>query len=178
MCKVNTEKEHLFLQAIKAGDIQVFPTGWVLHHGRPIGTHGNGRGYVLGRVNFSGKRMSIMLHRLIWLGLVGGIPADREINHIDGDKQNNALHNLELCTRGENIKHAWDNSLRHYVLPRVPSTYRKPPKIDRAGIIAGWELYQVMPIALAAEVLGIHSTCLFRRIKAEGLPQKGRRMVL
>jgi hypothetical protein len=33
------------------------------------------------------------------------------VNHIDGDKTNNDLSNLEICSNSENVKHAYDNGL-------------------------------------------------------------------
>ncbi|WP_302782615.1 HNH endonuclease signature motif containing protein [Clostridium saudiense] len=43
------------------------------------------------------------VHRLVWELFNGAIPEGFEINHIDGNKSNNKLFNLELMTRKENL---------------------------------------------------------------------------
>ena len=59
-----------------------------------------------------GKAMAVRIHRAVataFLGLVEGA----DVNHIDGDKTNNHVTNLEWCTRSENIKHAFRTGLSH-----------------------------------------------------------------
>lgn len=47
------------------------------------------------------------VHQLVMFAFVGGYPADRpQINHIDGDKRNNRLENLEFCNASHNLRHA------------------------------------------------------------------------
>ena len=46
------------------------------------------------------------LHRVVYEAAHGAIPDGMQINHIDGDKTNNALSNLELVTQAENARHA------------------------------------------------------------------------
>lgn len=41
---------------------------------------------------------------------VGVIPSDKEINHIDHNKENNTIHNLELLSHSENL----NRSIEHY----------------------------------------------------------------
>jgi hypothetical protein len=58
-----------------------------------------------------GGFIKVLKHRFIWTYFNGPVPADVEIDHIDGDKLNNKLSNLQLLTHAENIrKHYRENN--------------------------------------------------------------------
>lgn len=42
-----------------------------------------------------------------------------EVNHIDGNKLNNTLGNLEVCSKKENIQHAMLNDLRNHHVGKI-----------------------------------------------------------
>lgn len=76
---------------------------WKIYRGRlakagsPAGTmHKSGyyRIHFLGRFEFA--------HRLIWNMHRGDIPDGMQIDHIDGNRTNNAIENLRLATHAEN----------------------------------------------------------------------------
>lgn len=53
-----------------------------------------------------------LAHRVIWESVFGPLPVDLTINHIDGDKQNNQIINLEAVTQGDNVRHAHATGLK------------------------------------------------------------------
>lgn len=51
------------------------------------------------------------VHRVIAMTFIPNPKNFKEVNHIDGNKLNNSVDNLEWTTRSENVKHAWRNNL-------------------------------------------------------------------
>ena len=51
-------------------------------------------------------KKTIRVHSFIYEIFNGPIPDGMEINHVDSNKQNNCINNLEVVTHSENMKHA------------------------------------------------------------------------
>lgn len=71
-------------------------------------------GYVKTVLTDKKGEFNATLHQIIWVSKNGSYDSKFEINHKDGNKQNNSLSNLELVTRSENIKHAFRMGLRKH----------------------------------------------------------------
>lgn len=65
------------------------------------------------RDNFMGKRKSFKAHRLVAEYFIENPNNHKEVNHINGNKQNNHFNNLEWCDRQRNVKHSYDANLKH-----------------------------------------------------------------
>lgn len=57
-------------------------------------------------VTDNSRPVTASLHQIVWLYFHGMYPEPLQINHIDGNKQNNAIDNLELVTPSQNIRHS------------------------------------------------------------------------
>ena len=71
----------------------------------------NGSPYLKFNAYVQGKMHGIKAHRLVWTYFRGPIPDNMTVNHIDLDKLNNAIGNLELLSHRENIQHAARNGV-------------------------------------------------------------------
>ena len=73
-----------------------------------LSRHINKNGYVhVGLTDKFGVRKNYDVHRLVALAFVDNPNGYNDVNHIDGNKQNNVWTNLEWVTRSENQKHAY-----------------------------------------------------------------------
>ena len=59
-------------------------------------------------------------HRIIWIMHNGNIPEELTIDHIDNNKLNNKIENLQLLTRVANVKKFWNNHTRIKGMKIIP----------------------------------------------------------
>ena len=71
------------------------------------------KGYRATDLYINGKRKKSRVHRLVAEAFIANPDNKLEVNHIDGNKYNNNVTNLEWVTKKENCRHAWDNGLIH-----------------------------------------------------------------
>ena len=101
--------EKFFIACLKSNELNITKSGIVFNSmtNNWIGAVGSGGYYKISMLDQrSGIIRHIQTHRLVWLWFKSDIPEDMEINHIDGNRLNNRLKNLELLSHIDNTKHA------------------------------------------------------------------------
>lgn len=120
-----TYPEYPFIEANQYGEIRTIDRdvtykNGVKHHykGHVLKQHLNNNGYMQVGVSVKGKKFSLSVHRIVatcFLPNPDGLP---EVNHIDCDRTNNKVSNLEWCTTQENI--AYRDKLGHTAKHNAP----------------------------------------------------------
>lgn len=86
--------------------------GYYKHfNGKTIKTKLNKYGYPSAGLWYKGKRTDVVIHRLVAEAFIDNQNNYEQINHIDGNKTNNHVENLEWCDNNYNMKHAKENGL-------------------------------------------------------------------
>ena len=71
----------------------------------------NSDGYKNVKLYKNGEKKTFKIHQLVVEAFIQKNESCECINHIDGDKTNNYIDNLERCTIKENVIHAFENKL-------------------------------------------------------------------
>jgi hypothetical protein len=88
-------------------DLSVNSKGQVKRKGKVVDNVPGAHGYK--QVSVKGKKHYV--HRMVAATYLGPCPEGYYVNHKDGDKLNNDIHNLEYVTPGGNLQHAYDTGL-------------------------------------------------------------------
>lgn len=119
---------------------------------KPLPTPKN---YLMASLNSSGIIERHYVHHLVLTAFVGPCPDGYETNHIDGDKRNNHIENLEWVLHAQNMRHASEKGLmkrgsNHYhsklTAPDV-QTIRKLRKRGHSAKKLG-KIFNVNPVTI------------------------------
>ncbi len=87
------------------------------------------------------------IHRLVAEAFIPNPFSYAVVNHIDGDKANNAVTNLEWCSQKQNIRHSFENGLekrsKKTTITTCTGTVYKYPNMKTASLVFfenAWEI--------------------------------------
>lgn len=83
----------------------------VLNKGKELIGVDNGLGYIQIRFYINGKVYHKYVHRMVAEAFIPNPNNYTDVNHKDGNKQNNFVDNLEWVSHSQNIKHAENKGL-------------------------------------------------------------------
>lgn len=101
-------------------------------------------GYYRITLAVEGKKKQVYIHRLIATHFMDNPNNLPQVNHIDGNKLNNSMDNLEWVSAQENTIHAYKNGLINHIAGENHPNYgkfgsksRKAKKVKSTDIITG-----------------------------------------
>lgn len=116
----------------------------------------------VGYLSIEIRRKHFRLHRLLAQTFIPNPENKRTVNHIDGNKLNNSLSNLEWATDSENNKHAYDIGLKIGAFKGKSSPPSKPLKV----VFPDGSSKAFESINKASKAINIHSIVISKCMKA------------
>lgn len=87
-----------------------------------------------------GSYGSYLVHRLVAMSFIANPDNKPQVNHINGDKKDNRVCNLEWCTISENSKHAYDTGLK--TVPNNLGENHSQVKLTETSVLLIRVMYQ------------------------------------
>ena len=116
-------------------------------------------GYSTVILSYCGHRHSTRRHRLVAEAFIPNPERKRDVNHLNGNKSDNRVENLEWTTHRENTDHAWGTGLT----PHPPKEECRP--IEK--ILEGKVIDTYLSIKEASEKTGVNSTSICKCCKGK-----------
>ncbi len=114
-------------------------------------------GYYKVSLKFNGNNVQKLIHRLVAIAFIPNLENKPQVNHIDGNKKNNCLSNLEWNTAKENLIHAAKNGLSNSVFSRkILSAIPIIQKTVNGVFIKKWESLSKIQTELGYSKANIH----------------------
>jgi ribosomal protein L36 len=132
-------------------------------------------GYCKVSLSYKASMKTMKVHRLMAYSFLGLPIGDKIfVNHIDGDKYNNDIDNLEWVTHQENIIHAHNIELMKHPQGKECQFSKKLIQIDATTdeIVNTWECSRDVYRTLGYNHSFIRSVCCGRRKTAYGFKWK------
>lgn len=120
-----------------------------LYYGRELYQGLTPDGYLKVKLCKEGKMTSIAVHRLVAIQFIPNPDNLPQVNHIDGNKLNNHVSNLEWCTKEENGNHAKVTGLMQHGEARPSS------KLTEKDVIEIYQLHGILRSQEVADKYGI-----------------------
>lgn len=120
----------------------------------------NHKGYIQISVKVGGKWTTKHLHKWLYELFVGAVPKGCEVDHIDNDRANFSLDNLQLLTKSENNRKSYTSGNRD-----VSGIKNANAKLTQRQIDLIPTFLEHWTIAWVAEIYNVSHTCIRRYIK-------------
>lgn len=124
----------------------------------------NDKGYCYTQLYKNGKSYHLRLHRLVAKLFIPNPNKLPEVNHIDGNKDNNNVNNLEWCNRKYNMQKAFENKL---IPPRKSNKTSFPSKKVRQYDLQGNLLKEYNSMSDASKKTGYKVQSISRFCKKQ-----------
>ena len=125
----------------------------------------NHNGYRRLNLYKNNKVKKYYVHRLVAEAFIPNTNNYPEVNHIDGNKSNNNVDNLEWCTSSQNQIHAYKTGLQVIEVDRNKNNNFRGIKCILSDINTG-EIKEFKNMKSTSEFLGHYKDFIYRKVKS------------
>lgn len=144
----------------------------VLVKGHAIKQKINRHGYPYINIKVKKTTKSIRTHRLVAMAFIPNIEDKPQVNHIDFDRTNNNVENLEWCTAKENMRHS-----KHRLYNPVTGKFGSNHPLSKSVDVFEVYVKKIKTFGSAIEAAAamnvtqtaVHSGCIYKQKKINGL---------